>query len=123
VSATVSFAGNSRVIDAKGAGHSEFNEKRIGGSMTTEQRALLERFIRLVSTESKYTSEDDDQWLAENWWIVREMRLIDPQAELQRNHWVTAYEVRFKPAKRNPAKVLTASEILLILGAVEIGEP
>jgi len=88
--------------------------------MTTEQRALLERFIRLVSTESKYTSEDDDQWLAENWWIVREMRLTDPEAEIQRNHWVTVFEVRFKPAEPTGARVLTASEIFLILGAVKV---
>ena len=91
--------------------------------MTTEPRELLERFIRLVSTESKYTSEDDDQWLAENWWIVREMRLTDPEAEIQRNHWVTAYEVRFKPAKRDLKRVLTASEIFLILGAEKVEEP
>jgi type IV secretory pathway TrbF-like protein len=91
--------------------------------MTTEQRVLLERFIRLVSAESKYTSEDDDQWLAENWWVVREMRLTDSDAEIQRNHWVTAYEVRFKPAKRDLARVLTASEMFLILGAVKVGEP
>jgi hypothetical protein len=82
----------------------------------------LERFIRLVSTESNYTSEDDDQWLAENWWIVREMRLTDPEAEIQRNHWVTVYEARFKPAKRDPERVLTASETFLILGAVKVGK-
>jgi hypothetical protein len=91
--------------------------------MTTEQKALLERFIRLVSTESKYTSEDDDQWLAENWWIVREMRLTDPEAEIQRNHWVTVYEATFKPAEPAGTRILTASEMFLILGAVKVEEP
>jgi hypothetical protein len=91
--------------------------------MTPEQKALLERFIRLMSTESKYTSEDDDQWLAENWWIVREMRLTDPKAEIQRNHWVTVYEARFKPAEPAGTRILTASEMFLILGAVKAGEP
>jgi hypothetical protein len=85
--------------------------------MTTEQRALLERFIRLVSTESKYTSEDDDQWLAENWWIVRKMRLTDAEADIQRNHWVTVYELRCKPLQPDPTRILTWEEIIVVLGA------
>lgn len=52
-----------------------------------------------MSTESKYTSEDDDQWLAEYWWVVREMRLTDAEAEIQRSHWVTVYELRYQPAE------------------------
>jgi hypothetical protein len=91
--------------------------------MTPEQKALLERFIRLMSTESKYASEDDDQWLAENWWTVREMRLTNAEAEIQRNHWVTVYEARFKPAEPAGTRILTASEMFLILGAVKAGEP
>lgn len=94
-----------------------------GRIMTTEQRALLERFIRLVSTESRYTSEDDDQWLAENWWIVREMRLTDPQADLQRNHWVEVYAASHHPAEPDPERILTPSEIFLFLGAAKVDEP
>lgn len=88
--------------------------------MTSEQRALLERFIRLVSTESKYTSEDDDKWLADNWWVVRCMRLTDPKAEIQRNHWVKVYEDRCKPAEPAPERTLTLDEIFLVLGAEKV---
>ena len=91
--------------------------------MTTEQRALLERFIQLVSTESRHTSEDDDQWLAENYWIVRDMRLTNQAAEIQRNHWVAVYAASHHPAELDPARILTPSEIFLFLGAEKVDEP